>query len=141
MDSTHTAYLDIPELSKAASVAHIFPAMKKNSLLSVGQLCDEGYSVMFSISEVTILDSKHKALLKGSQYLDTGLWRINLLQKELQTRSVTANTQTQISDDNNVYNLRNTVALVNYMQRLCSAVPSMLSSILSRKAILQRDQA
>jgi hypothetical protein len=24
MDSTHTAYLDIPELSKAASVAHIF---------------------------------------------------------------------------------------------------------------------
>jgi hypothetical protein len=42
MDSMHTAYLDIPELSKAASVAHIFSAMENNSLLSVGQLCDEG---------------------------------------------------------------------------------------------------
>jgi hypothetical protein len=90
MDSTHMAYLDIPELSRAASVAPIFSAMEKTSLLSVGKLCDEGYSVMFIISEVKNLDSKHKAILKGSQDLDTGLWRINLRQKELQTRSVTA---------------------------------------------------
>jgi hypothetical protein len=57
MDSRHRAFLDIPELSKAASVAHIFSAMENNSLLSVGQLCDEGYSVLFSIIKVTILDS------------------------------------------------------------------------------------
>jgi hypothetical protein len=94
MDSTHTAYLDIPELSKAASVAHIFSAMENNSRLSVGKLCDKGYSVMFSISEVTILDSKHKAILRGSHDLDTGLRRINLRQKDLQTRSVTAKAQT-----------------------------------------------
>jgi hypothetical protein len=45
LDSTHTTLFDIPELSKAASVAHIFP--------SVGNLCDEGYSILFSISKVT----------------------------------------------------------------------------------------
>jgi hypothetical protein len=62
MESTHTAFGDIPELSKAASAAHIFPAMQNNSLLSVGHLCDEGYSVLFIISEFTVLDSKQKTL-------------------------------------------------------------------------------
>jgi hypothetical protein len=117
MDSTHTAYLEIPELRKAVSVAHIFSAMENNSLLSVGQLCDDGYSVMFSISEVTILDSKHKSILKGSRELDTGLWRINLRQKYLQTRRVTAKAQTQLSESNNVYDLLNTGALINYLHK------------------------
>jgi hypothetical protein len=45
MDSTHTASLDIPELSNDSSVAHVFPVMAKNSLLSVIQLCNEGYYV------------------------------------------------------------------------------------------------
>jgi deoxyxylulose-5-phosphate synthase len=56
MESTHTAFFDILELSKSAAAAHIFSAMENNSLLSVGQLCDEGYSLLFSISEVTIQD-------------------------------------------------------------------------------------
>jgi hypothetical protein len=54
MDSTHTASLYIPELNKAASIAHIFPGMAHNSLLSAGQLCNEGYSATFRIDEVTI---------------------------------------------------------------------------------------
>ena len=49
MDSTHTALLDIPELSEAASLAHVLPGMVKNSLLSVGQLCNERYYVTFNI--------------------------------------------------------------------------------------------
>jgi hypothetical protein len=49
MDSTHTASLDIPELSAAAAMAHVFQAMANNSLLSVGQLCNEVYSVNFTI--------------------------------------------------------------------------------------------
>jgi hypothetical protein len=57
---THTAILDIPQLSKAAKAAHIFPAVENNSLLSVGQLCDEGYYVLFSIDEVTILNATQK---------------------------------------------------------------------------------
>jgi hypothetical protein len=47
MESYHTAELDIPELNAAASKAHIFPGMAKHSLLSVGQLCKEGYIVTF----------------------------------------------------------------------------------------------
>jgi hypothetical protein len=42
MDSTHMASLDIPELSKTASIAHVFPGMSNHYLLSVGQLVNEG---------------------------------------------------------------------------------------------------
>jgi hypothetical protein len=108
MESTHTAFFDIPELSKAASEAHIFPVMENNSLLSVGKLCDEGYSVLFSISEVTILDSKQKTLLKGSRDSNTGLWRINVCQKKMQSRGNTATPPNQISAAKKVYSLRNT---------------------------------
>jgi hypothetical protein len=38
MESSHTAELSIPELSAAASIAHVPPGMAKHSLLSVGQL-------------------------------------------------------------------------------------------------------
>jgi hypothetical protein len=60
MDSTHTAYLDIPELVEAASVAHVFPAMVNNYLLSVGQLCNEGYYVTFKIDGITLSTMKGK---------------------------------------------------------------------------------
>jgi hypothetical protein len=54
MDSTHKSSLDIPELNKAASMAYIFLVMANQSLLSVGQLCNEGYYVTFRIDAVTI---------------------------------------------------------------------------------------
>jgi hypothetical protein len=95
----------------------MFSAMENNSLLSVGQVCDEGYSVLFSISEVTILDSKQKTLLKGSPYSNTGVCRINVCQKEVQTRGNTATPQNHISAANNIYDLHNTGALVNYMHK------------------------
>jgi hypothetical protein len=43
MESTHTASLDIPEISEAASLAPVFPDITNNSLLSVRKLCNEGY--------------------------------------------------------------------------------------------------
>jgi hypothetical protein len=54
MESSHTAELDIPKLNAAASKAHFFPVMVNHSLLSVGQLCDEGYIVTFKQASVTI---------------------------------------------------------------------------------------
>jgi hypothetical protein len=59
--------LDVPELSKAASIAHVFPGMANHSLLSVGQICNEGYYVTFSIDAVTIYSAAVKSMLKGSR--------------------------------------------------------------------------
>jgi hypothetical protein len=47
MESSNASDLDIPELNTDASKSHVFPGMANYSLLSVGQLCDEGYIVTF----------------------------------------------------------------------------------------------
>jgi hypothetical protein len=65
MDSIHTVALDIPEYSEATSVAHIFPDMANNSLISVGQVCNDGYYVTFKIKGVTMKNNQGKAILKS----------------------------------------------------------------------------
>jgi hypothetical protein len=108
MDSTHTASLDIPELSKSASIAHIFPSMENHSLLPVGQLCNEGYYVTFRIDAVTYYSAAGKSILKGRIYLNTCLWCINLRHEK---------PQLAVSVAHNVYELRNTGSLVNYLHK------------------------
>jgi hypothetical protein len=108
MESSHNADLDIPELNAAASKAHVFPGMANHSLLSVGQLCDEGYIVTFKQDTVTICDSGDSQILSGPRDLNTGLWRINLKQ---------TNNHIPERIANNVYELRNTGALVHYLHK------------------------
>jgi hypothetical protein len=107
-ESSHTAALDIPELNKASSIAYFPPGMANHYLLSVGQLCNEGYTVIFRNALVTICDSQELQILNGARNLDTELWRINL-RKEHQ--------QPQQAVENNVYELHNTGALVNYLHK------------------------
>jgi hypothetical protein len=108
MESSHTAKLDIPELNAAASKAHVFPGMANHSLLSVGQLCDEGYIVTFKNASVTVCNSQKSQILSGPRDLDTGLWRINLKQDNQHIPEPIAN---------NVYKLRNTGTLVHYFHK------------------------
>jgi hypothetical protein len=123
MESTHTATLYIPELNKAASIVHIFPGMANHSLLSVGQMCNEGYSVTFKIDAVTIYNPPEVYILKGARDLYTGLWRI-ILRREHQ--------QHPYEVANNVYELHNTGALVNYLHK------AMFSP--TKSALLQADK-
>jgi hypothetical protein len=108
MESFHTAELDIPKLNAAASKAHVLPGMANHSLTSVGQLCDEGYIVTFKHALVTICNSQKSQILNGPRDLDTGLWRINLKQNNNYIPEPIAN---------NVYELRNTGALVHYLHK------------------------
>jgi hypothetical protein len=108
MESSHTAELDIPELNTAASKAHVFPGIANQSLLPVGQLYDEGYIVTFKQDTVTICDSKKTQIFSGPRYLNTGLWCINLRQTNNHKPQPIAN---------NVYELRNTGALVHYLHK------------------------
>jgi hypothetical protein len=108
MGSSRTAELDIPELNAAESKAHIFPGMANHSLLSVGQLCDEGYIVTFKRALATICDSEKFQILSGPRDLNKGLWRINLKQTDNHIPEPIAN---------NVYELLNTGALVHYFHK------------------------
>jgi hypothetical protein len=100
--------LDIHELNADASKAHVFPGMANHSLLSVGQLCNEGYIVTFKNASVTVCNSQKSQILSDPRDLDTGLWCINLRQD---------NQQIHQSIANNVYELRNTGALVHYLHK------------------------
>jgi hypothetical protein len=82
--------------------------MANHSFLSVGQLCDEGYIVTFKHASVTICDFHKSQILNGPRDLDTGLWRINLKQTNNHIPEPIAN---------NVYELRNTGALVHYLHK------------------------
>jgi hypothetical protein len=108
MESSHTAELDIPDLNAGASKAHVLPGMANHYLLSVGQLCDEGYIVTFKQASVTICNSEKSQILNGPRDLNTGLWRINLKQTNNHIPEPIAN---------NVYELRNTCALVHYLHK------------------------
>jgi hypothetical protein len=108
MESSHTADLDIPGLNAAASKANVFPGMSHHSLLLVVQLCDEGYIITFQQDTVTICNSDNSKLLSGPRDVTTGLWRINLKQPNKTITDPIAN---------NVYELRNTGALVHYLHK------------------------
>jgi hypothetical protein len=82
--------------------------MAHHSLLSVGQLCDEGYKVTFQRDTVTICNSENCELLSGPRDETTGLWRINLTQPNKHKPDPVAN---------NMYELCNTGALVNYLHK------------------------
>jgi hypothetical protein len=108
MESYRTAELDIPKLKATASKAHVFPGMANHSLLSIRQLCNEGYIVTFKNALVTVCNSQKSQILSGPRDLDTGLSRINLRQDNQQIHQPVAN---------NVYELRNTGALVHYLHK------------------------
>jgi hypothetical protein len=107
MESSHTAELDIPELNRCIQ-GTCFPGMANHSLLSVGQLCDEGYIVTFKQASVTICDSEKSQILGGPRDLNTGLCCINLKQTNNHIPEPIAN---------NLYELRNTEALVHYLHK------------------------
>jgi hypothetical protein len=108
MESSHTVDLDIPELNAAASKAHVSPEMAHHSLLLVGHLYDEGYIVTFKRDTVTICNSESSKLLSGPRDLRTVLWRIYLKQNNQHIHDPIAS---------NVYELRNTGALVHYLHK------------------------
>jgi hypothetical protein len=56
MTSTHEGELDLPTLRFEARRAHIVPALQHCSLLSVGSLCDAGYTVEFNKQTMRVLD-------------------------------------------------------------------------------------
>jgi hypothetical protein len=108
MESSHTAELNIPQLNAAAYIAHVLPGISNHYLLSVGQLCNEGYIVTFKNISLTVCNSQKFKILSGPRDLDTVFWHINLKQDNQHIHQPVAN---------NVYELRNTGALVHYFHK------------------------
>jgi hypothetical protein len=74
--STHTAILNLPQLSIQARMAHVFPSFTA-SLISTGVLCDAGYTTTYDRNNVFVKDSDGKVLLSGKRDDETGMWNYN----------------------------------------------------------------
>jgi hypothetical protein len=71
--STHTATLNMPSLPHTARQTHILPGLAQHLLLSVGQMCDSGYSVTFTATEVTVSNGE-STILTGLRDKESILW-------------------------------------------------------------------
>ena len=54
MQATHQGVLNVPGFPTEAKTCHIFPQMKNNIFLSIGQFCYSGYDATFSKHKMTI---------------------------------------------------------------------------------------
>ena len=78
INSSHTATLQLhPALPVEANTAHIIPAFSNNSLISIGQLCDNGCTALFTADNVTI-DHNGTTIIEGPRNHQDKLWYMDL---------------------------------------------------------------
>ena len=63
---------------------HTLPELKTPTLLSIGQICDNGCRVIFDALKMTVLRG-NKTIITGDRQQDTGLWTVPLDQAHLAT--------------------------------------------------------
>ena len=62
-------------LSDRAKKASILPGLKSASLISIGQLCDDGCDVLLNNKKLLAI-KEHKIILEGTRNYSDGLWDI-----------------------------------------------------------------
>ena len=65
ISSTHTGQLNIPMLTDKATAAHILPDLKNTSLISSGQLADDGCNILLN-----------KHTMNVFKYFDLIYWKV-----------------------------------------------------------------
>jgi hypothetical protein len=87
--SSHTCNLLLIDLPPQARQAHILPGLVYNSLISVGQSCDNGCRVTFTQDQVTV-SKNEKCVMYGYRDPKSRLWRVDL-KKNFETNQVQCN--------------------------------------------------
>jgi len=75
--STHKGQLPIPSIPTGATEAHVIPALR-NSLLSIGKLCDAGLHAHFTAKHVKVIGPRGNIILQGSRDPTTRMWMVPL---------------------------------------------------------------
>ena len=76
MQAIHTSLLPFPRISLATCRASIFPALQNRALISIRQLCDNGFSATFSKYYLTLV--KQDITITGERDTSNGLYYIKL---------------------------------------------------------------
>jgi hypothetical protein len=105
---SYTCDILLTEFSPQARKAHVLTDLVHNSLISVGQLCDNGCDITFNKDTVSVMNNG-KCVMLGACDPQSGLWRVNL-----------RNTKTAIqSTCNNARDTINQKELINYLHAAC----------------------
>ena len=114
IQASHMARLPFNTLTNTAREAHVLPALKTHSLISVPKLADEGYITVFLDGQKGVVvykandivfTTRTKPILQGCRDL-SGLWKIN---KNAQASAAT------IQQVHNVYDLPSTATAIRYL--------------------------
>jgi hypothetical protein len=108
IQSSHTCSFLLTDLPPQARQAHILPGLVYNSLISVGQLCDNECSVILTQDQVMV-SRNGKDVMYGSRDPKSRLWRVNLNQKM----------NTKIAQCNHAHDNNNQKDLINYLHAAC----------------------
>jgi hypothetical protein len=108
IQSSHTCDLLLADLPPQARKAHILPGLVHNSLILVGQLCDNGCNVNFTQEQVTF-SRDGKCVMYGSRGPRSRLWRVDLKHK-FETKHVQCY---------HAYDNSNQKYLINYLHAAC----------------------
>jgi hypothetical protein len=108
IQSSHTCNLLLTDLPPKARQAHILPGLVHNSLISVGQLCDNGCSVTFTQDQVTV-SKNGKCVMYGARDPRSRLWRVDLKQR-FEINQVQCN---------HAHDNSNQKDLINYLHAAC----------------------
>jgi hypothetical protein len=108
IQSSHTCDLLLTDLPPQERKAHILPGLVHNSLISVGQLCDNGCSITFTQEQVTA-SKNGKCVMYGSQDPRSRLWQVDLKQI-FETKQVQCN---------HAHDNSNHKDLINYLHAAC----------------------
>ena len=93
LQATAVGYIPINnQLSLQAQQTYIFPELTNSSLLSIGQLCDNGCQALFDTNKLYIIKN-NKVILQGYRNYRDGLWDIRFTAKipQTSTKSFVAN--------------------------------------------------
>jgi hypothetical protein len=77
IQSSYTCELLLTDLPPQARIAHVLPGLVHNSLISVGQLCNNGCDVTFN-KDVVSVRNNGKCAMTGTRDPQSGVWRVNL---------------------------------------------------------------
>ena len=113
LSSSHSGQLDIPKLSIDAKTAHILPGLADTSLLSLGQLADDGCIILLNKQYLQVFKN-FELILQGFRNKNDGLWDI-----PFPTNTTPATNHHQITNHNtlNIITRKNqsTKTLIQYL--------------------------
>ena len=75
LTSTHSGLLTIPHVSSQATIAHVLPGLKNTSLLSLGQLADDGCVILLNKHHLQVFKN-FEMILQGHRNKTDGLWDV-----------------------------------------------------------------